>query len=703
MPFDYDALGPAGTVLKTNAVRLDRAFAAGARPPERVSVPEWAARHRRFSEDAPIPGKWRHENGPYLYEIMDALSLHDPCEEVSIIKCAQSGGTAAVENWAAYVSDVAPGPMIWVQATLRSAHLWAAEKWWPMVEASPRLDPSKGGSIRAQAQADGDGSNKERIKFSRSASYIALAGANSAPSLRSRTMRYAVEDDLDQFPDDLDNQGSPEGMIDQRLKVFKSRGLSKRAKISTPTIKGGSKIERAVSQSDLREFYFKCPHCEDRFRIVWEPEATGERDIQWPEGNPSEAYLVPRCCGTVTPHWHKKSMVQTDGWLSVVIEGVKTPLVLTEEQFQALRTKMPASRKRAFNIHGMLTFFQTWADMAEGWVDAQGDQNKLKAWTMLMLGAPFPIKSDMPDHEELARLKDQAWGYEQMPYGPIAITQASDVQGDGIYTERVGWGPNGESWQLGARFIPGPTDVKGEGAWVKLDEYSRQPVTFPGGLSWPVDREMVDAGYHTEAAQYYCGKRPNRRAIFGRSGWTLPPIGRGENLVYERSGSRTSYASKKSKDKAWLVGVDGLKLTWSGFLRSTLRHAKGETEGQRPRGLCHFSRDTPPDWFEQVTSEAIERVQIGKKGSNVTYGFRQRWVLQNGRQNHYLDCRIYNIAAYHDLGLDLYDEAEWAFHHAKRYAPAAQPDLLAHAQQLRPVAASSPEPFIEQKEGYLDG
>jgi len=703
MAFDYSALGPSGEVLEANAVRLDRAFAGGARPPERLTVSEWAEKHRRFGDDAPIQGPWRHENAPYLVEIMDALSLHDPCEEVSIIKCAQSGGTAAVENWAGYITDIAPGPMLWVQATLKAAQDWALEKFWPMVEASPRLNPEKGGTVRAQAQADGEGSNKNRIRFARSASYIALAGANSAPSLRSRTMRYAVEDDLDQFPDDLDGQGSPEGMVDQRLKVYRSRRLSKRAKISTPTVKGGSKIERAVSLSDQREFYFKCCECSDRFRIIWEPESDGQRDIQWPDSKPEEAYLVARCCGSVIPHWQKRQMVLQDGWLSVDIDGEKSPLSMSEEAFQALRAKMPASRKRSFNIHGMLTYFQTWADMAEGWVDAQGDQNKMKAWTMLMLGAPFPVKSDMPDHEELAKLKEQDWGFDCMPYGPIAITQASDVQGDGIYTERVGWGPNGESWQLGARFIPGPTDVKGEGAWVKLDEYSRQSVVFPGGLSWPVDREMVDAGYHTEAAQYYCGKRPNRRAIFGRSGWTLPAIGRGENLVYERFGSRTGFASKKSKDKAWLVGVDGLKLTWAGFLRSTLRYHKGETEGQRPRGLCHYSRDTPSDWFEQVTSEAIERVQVSKKGSNVSYGHRQRWVLQNGRQNHYLDCRIYNIAAYHDLGLDLYDDAEWAFHQAKRYAQATQPDLIQLAQQLKPHQPPAGDPYIEQKEGYLDG
>lgn len=695
MAFDYSALGEAGKIIRANAVRLDRAFAAGIKPPERLTVSQWAAKYRRFDEDSPVPGPWRHENAPYLVEIMDAFSIHDPCEEVDIIKCAQSGGTAAVENWLGYISDVAPGPVLWVQATQHASNNWATEKFWPMVAASPRLDPARGGTIRPMAQADGQGSKQGRILFSRSASYIVLAGANSAANLRARTMRYAVEDDLDQFPDDLDKQGSPEAMVDQRLKVFRSRGLSKRAKISTPTLKGTSKIERAVSQSDLREFYFKCPHCADRFRIVWEPESDGERDIQWPDGKPAEAYLVPRCCGAVIHNWQKRAMVLTDGWLSSEMDGQKTPLTLSEDEFQALRARMPASRKRGFNIHGMLTFFQTWADMAEGWVAAQGDQNAMKAWCMLMLGAPFPIKSDMPDYEELAKLAEQEWGFDRMPDGPIAITQAADIQGDGIYVERVGWGPNAESWQLGARFIPGATAVKGEGAWVELDKYSRQPVVFPGGLPFDVDREFVDAGFNTDAVHHYCKMRPNRRAVFGRDGWTRPAIGRGENLVYERLGSRTGYASKKVDDKAWLVGVDGLKLAWAGFLRSTLRFHNGETEGERPRGLCHFSQDTPPDWFSQVTSEAIEKVKRGN-------GVRQQWVLQQGRQNHYLDCRVYNMAAYHDLGLDLFDEAEWAKYRAIRYAQPLQPDLVHLAQAIPPPKPAANSPYIEPQEGYLD-
>lgn len=689
MAFDASGFDPATrAALRAGAARLDAAFAAGLRPPPRISVSEWAARHRRFPEDAPIPGPWRHETAPYLVEIMDALSPHDPCEEVVIIKCAQSGGTAAVENWLGFISDLAPGPLLFVQATLKSALEWAAEKLWPMIDATPRLNPARGGTIRALGAADGEGSTKHKVRFSRSNGFILLAGGNSGPSLRQRTVRYAVEDDLDQFPDDVDNQGSPEAMVDQRLKVYRRQGVSKRAKVSTPRIKGASKIERAFLASDRRRFYFVCPHCTSRFAPVWDPAPDGERDIQWPDGRPDEAYLVPRCCGSPIAHWQKMEMERADGWLSMEIDGETVPLEMDEAAFQALRARMPRSLKRGFDINGMVTAFQTWGDMAVEFGASQGDQNKLKTWTNLTLGAPFELRGDAPDHEKLEKLKEQDWGRQQTPAGVVVTTQGADVQGDGIYVERVGWGPNAESWQLDARFIPGATDVKGEGAWAELDRYSQTPVVFPGGKAFPVDQECVDAGYHTEAAEAYCRARPNRLAVFGRAGWNRPVLGRGESIRYAQQGERTGQASKSSEDKAYLVGVDGVKLTWYGFLRTTLRIARSEAEGEAVpvrRGRVHFSRDTPEDWFEQVTAETVVVEMVN--------GWpRKKWAPVPGRQNHYLDCRVYNFAAAEKLMLDTLTEGDWARLRAERHAPRdpAQGDLLSPGAMLTGPAAPAP-------------
>lgn len=702
MSFHYTHFGDAGAKLRENAAMLDRAIAGGLRPPPRMNVSEWAPRYRRFADDDPLPGPWRNETAPELVEIMDAMSPHDPCEEGVIIKCAQSGGSASAENWIGFISDLAPGPMLFVQATLTAALAWAAEKFWPMVENTPRLDPRRGGTIRALGTPDGDGSTKGKIRFSRSNGFVLLAGASSAASLRQRTVRYAVEDDLDQFPDDLDGQGSPEVMVDQRLKVWRRQGLSKRLKISTPTIKGTSKIDAAYQGTDRRRFYLKCPACGSRFVMEWE-------DLHWPDGKPEEACLIPPCCGfDRIEHWQKAHMKRSDGWLAEEVDGVAQPRHMSEEEFQAARAAMPASIRRGWHLTGFISSFQTWADMAVSFIDAQGDLNRLKSWTNLVKGFAFELKGGTPDYEKLRELREQGWGAKQpaaMPVGPVVVTIGCDVQGDGIYVEKVGWAENAESWTLDARFIPGNTDVKGEGAWAELDAYVKRGTLFPGGRVFPVDQLCCDAGYHTEAAEAFCRAHPNRLPVFGRAGWTLPILGRGENLRYERQGRKAGQASKRAEDKAYIVGTFGVKLSWYGWLRTTIQTAAEEVAGggSNARGRCHFNVDLPDDYFEQITAETIVTEFVAGQP-------RRLWRPLAGRQNHWLDCRVYNVAAAEKLMLDTLTDADWARLRADRHAPKdeAQPELFANPMQAAATPAPAPQPrasgggsFIDAKEDYL--
>ncbi len=680
MYIDHQRFGPdAAALLARNVDGLDRAAAQAFAPPPRLNVSEWAAEHRRFPEDDAFPGAWKNETAPELVEIMDALAPSDPCEEVTLIKCSQSGGSASAENFIGFVADLHPGPVLFVQATAIAAKNWAKEKFWPMVAASPRLDPDRGGAIRPLGLKDGSGSDQKKIRFRRSNGYVLLCGANSAADLRQRTVRYAIEDDLDQFPDDLDNQGSPESMVDARLKVYRSRGLSKRPKISTPTIKGASKIASAYAAGDRRRFYLKCCHCGDRFDPYWS-------DIVWPDGKPEDAVLVAPCCGAEIPHWRKPELKRSDGWLSVAIGGEESPRKLTEDAFQALRERMVPTGKRGFHLEGMISTFQSWADMATLFVAALGDETTLKAWANLTRGVVYEIKGGRPDHEKLKVLREQNWGAGEVPAGAIVTTLGCDVQADGIYLELLGWGENWESWQLDARFVTGATDVPGGGAWRDLDAYSRKGVRFPGGRVLPIDQECVDAGYHTEAARANCDASARRLPVFGRSGWDLPVLGRGEAIRFEHRGKRAGKAGVREEDRAYLVGTFSIKLSWYGFLRESVKwhEAKGPPEGEdapRPKGLVHVGRDVPADWFEQVTAEVVTTKKVGM-------GTRREWTVLPGRQNHYLDCRVYNRAAAEKLLLDRLGPDDWERLRAERHGDAEAQAEIEQQQQRR---GGSPE------------
>ena len=116
----------AGALLEQNIEALRQSAIRAVRPPPRLKISEWAEQHRRFPDEDAYPGPWRNETAPELVEIMDALVPEDPCEEVVLIKCAQSGGSASGENAIGYWADLHPGPGLFVQATQGAAKNWAA-------------------------------------------------------------------------------------------------------------------------------------------------------------------------------------------------------------------------------------------------------------------------------------------------------------------------------------------------------------------------------------------------------------------------------------------------------------------------------------------------------------------------------------------------------------------------------------------------
>ena len=675
----------AASVLSANAARITKALAGAIRAPAKISVSDWALKYRKFPEGAPIEGDWSHDVAPYLVEIMDKLSPHDPCSQVDIMKCAQSGGSASGENWIGYISDVAPGPMMYVQATKTAAKEWVTEKFWPMVEASKRLNPDKGGTVMAN-RARGGGSTGDRVRFSRGG-WMLLAGANSAATLRQHSIRYAIEDDLDQWPDNLDKQGSPEGMVTARLRTYTRRGQSKRLGISTPTTKGTSKIGRRYRASDRRRFYLKCPHCGSRFDPVFD-------DLQWPSKRPDQAYIVAPCCEQRVEHWQKERMSLADGWCptaeTVDADGVVgiAPRVMTEEEFQAWRQRDVQGRQPGYHITGYITAFMTWAQLSVAFVASLGDANKLRTWTNLDEGSEYEVRGDAPEADSLEILREQDWGAGQVPWGPVVFTLGCDVQGDGIYYEGLGWAAGLENWSLDHGFLPGATDVPGDGAWRLLEEVANRQFTLPGGKSFGYDQICVDAGYNTEAAKAFCRKSAKRLPVFGRPGWTLPILGRGQAIAYEVGRNNRGKKRKLAGDDAYLVGTFGAKFSWFGFLRNSIAWAQASKAGESPpamRGRIHFGRDIKPGYFEMLTSECVVTEGEGDQARRV-------WAVLPGRENHWLDCRIYNRAAAEAMALDSRSDADWLALQAQRYAAKdpLQGDLIALAS--RPHADAAPVP-----------
>ena len=232
------------------ATDLIRAWSRGIRPDPDLTVSEWADRHRWLSSRASAePGRYRTARTPYMREIMDALSPNSPHQRVVFMKAAQVGATEAGNCFIGFVMHHAPGPMLAVQPTVELAKRNSRQRIDPLIEESPELRE------RVKPARSRDAGNTMLSKEF-AGGILIMTGANSAVGLRSTPARYIFLDEVDAYPASADEEGDPVSLAEARSLTFAHR--RKVFLVSTPTIRGLSRIEREFEASDQRRYHVPC-------------------------------------------------------------------------------------------------------------------------------------------------------------------------------------------------------------------------------------------------------------------------------------------------------------------------------------------------------------------------------------------------------------------------------------------------------------
>ena len=336
------------------------AIAAGLRRPARMTVSEWADGYRQLTEsETSEPGQWRTDRLPFLREIMDALSPWSDAERIIFVKSTQVGGTECLINWIGAVMDRYGGPMLVVEPTIEVSELFSQQRLSNMLAASPTLAAKFARQTR-------DSKNKALLKEF-PGGILRLAGGNSAASLRSMPVKNLGLDEVDAYPGDLDGEGDPVGLAEERTNNFPRRKVFL---VSTPTIKGASRIDDEWEQSDQRRYYVPCPHCGERQHLKW-------KNLQWlvaDNGDVSRAWYVCEHNGCVIEEHSKGEMLAAGAWVAGV----------------------PGRKTRGYHINSLyspLGLGRSWAERAQQWLLAQGDKVKLKRFINTCLGEVWEDKA----------------------------------------------------------------------------------------------------------------------------------------------------------------------------------------------------------------------------------------------------------------------------------------------------------------------
>jgi hypothetical protein len=219
-----------------------------------------------------------------------------------------------------------------------------------------------------------------------------------------------------------------------------------------------------------------------------------------------------------------------------------------------------------------------------------------------------------------------------------------------------------------------PGDTSNEADWLKLDELLTRTWAMPtaGVASRAVPRRGLRVQY-PDGLQLGASAPARPRDRDQGHEHRQDDLGTPTPVDVNVNGKRIARGYK-----VWPVGVDMAKSELYGWLRMPAP----EGAAPYPSGFCHFP-EYGEDFFKQLTGEHLVSVVT-------RLGFTKReWQLIPGRENHYLDARVYARAAAALMGLDrMRPKPE----HLP--APAAPPT----AAPAAPTPAT-PEPAKQRRDG----
>ena len=497
------------------------------------------------------------------------------------MSASQLGKTESLLSVIAYHIDIDPCPMLILQPTLEMAQSFSKDRIANGLLSSTPVLADKVMNPRAR-----DSGNTVLHKTF-SGGHLTVTGANSPAGLSSRPIRVVLADEVDRYPPSAGTEGDPLQLAKRRTATFWNRKVMQ---VSTPTIKGASKIEDAYEGSDKRQYWVPCDHCGEHQLLTW-------GQVQWPEGQPEKAAYVCEHCGSIWTEANRLSAISNGEWRAQEpfkgiagfwINGIYSPwITLPEAAAEFLACKQVPGQLRVF----------TNTYLAESW-DTQGGE-RLDDWVLMDRAEEMPV----------------------LPARVGALTAGVDVQDDRLEVTIVGWAVDGseEAWVANHLVIWG--DPSTAQLWGDLDEVLFNEYETESGGSLSIASTAVDTGGHyTNATYTYCARKHRIHAVKG--------VGtEGRALVSKPT--RNNHV----RCPLFSIGVHGLKETLYARLRI-------DTQGP---GFVHFSSTLTPEWFAQLTAERV--VTRFKKG------FPQREFVKSRARNEALDCMAYALAAYHIGGV----------------------------------------------------
>jgi len=574
------------------------------------SISNFIEQHRILPTDTPFPGPWRNDKTPYLTEIMDNMGPYSGVIKTSVMKGAQIGVTAAVENVLAYWMKEYPAACMFVIANDALCKSWGAKRLEPLINSIGFRDKIMTQLDEYKSRRTGDTIYEKKYP----GGFLKIASAQAAGSLRSDSIRILSIDELDGCPAELrSGEGNFNDVVEARTNAY-----SYRARIiqsSTPTTFEASLISREYEMGDQRKYHVPCPYCGYAQELVFEnlkPDTHAGRLV-------NAYYLCSKCSEAIFNN-QKYEMLRLGQWIPTAQSSVLS--------------------HRSYHISALYSppGLESWTSIYQKYQKAQRTPAGMRSFVNLCLGLPYKESGSRPKIEKVIELRG-AYTSRTVPHGVLYLTFGIDVQRGSdtdpanpprLEMEIVGHGAGYRTWGIMYQTFEGALDDPYAGAWEVLYEWAdAKNFTFrrADGRTFQPVFGFVDSGdgQTYDVVYRFCNRWVNTFPSKGYARLTSKNDEGSDPFSPSRERSFRKTTTGKADGKLFLINTNHYKR----LLYNNLRIERQPLEPQRP-GFCDFPIDYDQRYFEMLTAEEL-RVD----GS----------FTSAGRRNEALDCRVMALCA----------------------------------------------------------
>lgn len=598
------------------------------------SPSEWAEEERYLPRSVtPYPGPFAYDVNPFMVEIVDNFDIRSPVREVAVMKGVQITATVAVlEVIVGYImGQIKSAPAALVTADKQMAELRMNSYVMPMIDQSglthlirsaDPLSTNKKGATSTKLEWEGGG-------------FLLPLGAKSAPKFRSFSAQYMLRDEIDGWPWSLGNDGCPIALSGSRTDAYnESRKI---LDLSTPTIKGQSKIEQRYELGDKRHYQVACLKCEQyqAFKFERRNKETGEiTGIMWELDE--DGILIP------------DSVVYTCKFCSHPHKNAdKHVLYRTAKWVPTAKAKVEGMRSYHISaLYSPVGFFP-WSAAVNLWLQAWDtehnkpkDMEKLQTFYNNVLGMPFEKRGSKIKFSTVSEHRRRHYHYGEVNNtfavdycGGIigALICTVDVHPKNIAVMVTGWSRTTRAHVIDYWTFEGnPLDPEDAPTWGRLQELILdKKYIADDGRVYPIALTLVDSGFETELVYEFCAQF--ELGVYPIKGRPMPT----------KSAQFKEFSEFKSTlgTVAFHVVVDYYKDRWNGALRRSWDGVK-----QQPQNFFNAPQDCTDKQLKELTVE--NRITKIDKTTGKDIGFE--WFRPQKARN-----EMWDLLVYANLGIDI--------------------------------------------------